>query len=219
MILFSSTEEAASVPRRLRTRLLSIRHAKWLVPLCRCFTLPLAVTRNRLAAPLCVFIFGIFFTFTFVYRGPSIGPVSRPHGFLNLKVTSGQHREKSSVGSINGHSVRPCLCMRHSPAPPHKGERPPQFKGNHYSTIFSPPCNGGHRGAHPEKPVTMLPDKQPIFARGMTTANLQVKTIQVDQAELTPLPFRLGNIDENFFARATAPRMKVNTPFASVFGR
>ena len=30
----------------------------WLVPAWRCFTLPVAVTLNRFAAPLCVFCFG-----------------------------------------------------------------------------------------------------------------------------------------------------------------
>ena len=50
---------AGAVPRRLRTRLLSMRQAKWLVPLCRCLTLPLAVTRKRLATPLWVLTLGI----------------------------------------------------------------------------------------------------------------------------------------------------------------
>lgn len=47
------------VPRRFLLRLGLIPVAKWLVPACRCFALPVAVNRKRFFVPLCVFCFGI----------------------------------------------------------------------------------------------------------------------------------------------------------------
>jgi hypothetical protein len=47
------------VPRKLRRVFFVFRDAKWLVPACRCFALPLAVSRNRFFVPLCVFCFGM----------------------------------------------------------------------------------------------------------------------------------------------------------------
>lgn len=41
-----------SVPRRFRLRLALTRTFRWLVPAERCFTFPLAVTRNRFLIPL-----------------------------------------------------------------------------------------------------------------------------------------------------------------------
>src|SRR3954462_14987206 len=50
---------SVSVPRSLRMRFWFLRVARWLVPTERCFTLPLAVRRNRFFVPLWVFCLGI----------------------------------------------------------------------------------------------------------------------------------------------------------------
>ena len=47
------------VPRRLRRRFFDRPTAKWLVPACRCFALPVAVNRKRFFVPLRVFCFGM----------------------------------------------------------------------------------------------------------------------------------------------------------------
>ena len=60
------------MPRRFRRRLLEMRNARWLVPALRCFTLPLAVRRNRFFVPLCVFIFGMGIPFVAAIRRSSI---------------------------------------------------------------------------------------------------------------------------------------------------
>lgn len=61
------------VPRKLRERRGDMAVAKWLVPAPRCFTLPLAVRRNRLRVPLCVFCLGMTAPFSIIDKVPRGG--------------------------------------------------------------------------------------------------------------------------------------------------
>lgn len=79
------------VPRKLRRRLLDKAWAKWLVPVERCLTLPVAVKRNRFLVPLWVLIL------VFLGRAITVRPVGGRPGFkcgLRLKYSKIPGREE-----------------------------------------------------------------------------------------------------------------------------
>lgn len=67
------------VPRLFRFRFCDIRVARWLVPLLRCSTFPLAVILKRFFVPLCVFIFER--AFAFVISLFPVNPLSATYKF------------------------------------------------------------------------------------------------------------------------------------------